>query len=130
MRSNTWPTLKTWSCTQTESMPSSSACTARSTSGWGSSNPQLLSSENPSFIALGRARRDLGAPRLHGRPQRRELFDPPGGPRQDPVDLGALRRSQVELGARVVRVYFGRSARPDQRRADRGIAEHPRECDL
>src|SRR5512138_3394232 len=109
MRSNTWPTLNTWSCTHTESMPSSSACTARSTSGCGSSKPQLWSSEKPSFIgspqALGRARRDLGSPRLHRRSQRRELFDPPGGVRQDLVDLGALARTQIELGAGVVRVH-------------------------
>src|SRR5262249_35405971 len=98
---------------------------------------QLLSSENPSFIAppatrpaSRRPRRNLGAPRLHGRPQRRELLHPADRASENRLDLPALVRSQIELAAGVVRVDLVRRPSTDQRGADGGIAEPPRQRDL
>src|SRR5262249_36934057 len=112
------------SWTQTESKPSSSARLAMSTRAWAFSIPWLLSSETPILTrASGRYRGNLCAPRLHGRPQRRELAHASGRALEDRVDLRALVRGQIELGARIVRVHLGRRARADQRGADGRVPE-------
>src|SRR5262249_56137558 len=97
-----------------------------STRAWAFSIPWLLSSETPILTgASGRSRWNLRAPRLHGRPQRRELAHAPGRALEDRVDLRALVRGQIEVGARVVRFHLGRRARADQRGPDPCIPHHP-----
>src|SRR5262245_27910816 len=102
-----------------------------STRAWAFSIPWLLSSETPILtLASGRSRWNLRAPRLHGRPQRGELVHPSRRALENGVDLRALLLSQVELGARVVRVHLGGRACSDQRGADGRVPEHPGERDL
>src|SRR5262245_9142265 len=102
-----------------------------STRAWAFSMPWLLSSETPILTsASGRSRWNLGAPRLHGRPQRGELAHTSGRALNNGVDLRALVLGQIELGARVVGVDLGGRARPDERGADGRVPEHPGERDL
>src|SRR5262245_10783355 len=102
-----------------------------STRAWAFSIPWLLSSETPIFtIASGRSRWNLRAPRLHGRPQRRELAHATSSALENGVDLRALVLGQIELGARVVGVDLRRRTRPDERGAVGRIPEHPGERDL
>src|SRR5262245_717279 len=68
-----------------------------STRAWAFSIPWLLSSETPILTgASGRSRRNLRAPRLHGRPQRGELAHATGRALEDRVDPCPLVRRQIE----------------------------------
>src|SRR5437879_3143628 len=101
----------------------SNARTCSSVSTLGMASRLLVGSGGP-------ARRDLFAPRLHGRAQRGELAHAARHPSKNGVDGGALGRGEIELRARVVGVHLRWRAGAHQRGADRGMTERPGEGDL
>src|SRR6266702_2052206 len=81
----------------------SNARTCSSVSTLGMASRLLVGSGGP-------ARRDLFTPRLHGRPQRGELFHAARHASENGIDGRALGRGEIELGARVVGVHLGGGA--------------------